>query len=135
MEDISKNITWCNQVYNLTTSVTAILNNLKWSLLSKRCQYSRLTLFFKFLHQDPPVIRIPQHYLPSTLTQYTRHTHHLHYIPPSMSTTCFQNSFFPKTITDWNNIIRQHYWKWHRIISPFPWNHIITTDTQDWTQI
>ena len=35
-------------------SVSAILNNLEWSLLPKHWQYSRLTLFFKFLHyQDP----------------------------------------------------------------------------------
>ena len=75
------------RVYSMTTSVTAILNNLEWNLLSKRRQFSRLTLFFNFLHYDPLVIRIPQHYLPSTLTHYTQHTHHLHYIPPSTSTT------------------------------------------------
>ena len=83
-----------------TSLITA---NLEWSLLSKHRHYSRLTLFFKFLHQDPPVIRIPQHYLPSTLTHYTQHTQHLHYIPPSTSTTYFQKSFF-RTITDWNNL-------------------------------
>ena len=59
---------WVKQEYSMTTSVTAILNNLEWNLLSKRRQFSRLTLFFKFLHQDPPVIRISQHYPPSTFT-------------------------------------------------------------------
>ena len=51
---------WVKQEHSTTT-------NFEWSLLSK---YSRLTLFFKLLHQDPPVIRIPQHYLPSTLLHY-----------------------------------------------------------------
>ena len=88
----------------MTASVTAILNNLEWNLLSKRRKFSRLTLFFKFLHQDPPVIRIPQHYLSSTLTHGKRLTHQLHYIPPSTSTTYFQKSFFPRAITDWNNL-------------------------------
>ena len=92
------------QEYSITTSVTAILNNLEWNLLSKFWQYSRFTLFFKFLHQDPPVIRIPQHYLPSTLSHYMWHTHHLHYIPPSTSKTYFQKSFFRRAITDWNNL-------------------------------
>ena len=72
--------------------------NLEWRLLSKHRHYSRLTLFFKFLHQNPPVIRIPQHYLPSTLTHYTQHTQHLHYIPSSTSTTYFQKSFSPGLI-------------------------------------
>ena len=67
---------WVKQKCSMTTDVTAILNNLECNLLSKRrhAQFSRLTLFFKFLHQDPPVIRIPKHYLPSTLTHYTRGT-------------------------------------------------------------
>ena len=84
---------WVKQEYSMTTSVAAILNNLEWNLLSKRWQFSRLTLFAKFLHQDPPVIRIPQHYLPSTLTHYTQHIHHLHCIPPSTSTTYKRVSF------------------------------------------
>ena len=37
---------WVKQEYSITTRVTAILNNLKWNLLPKRQQYSRLTLFF-----------------------------------------------------------------------------------------
>ena len=95
---------WVKKEYGTTTSVTAILNNLEWSTLSKRRQHSRLILFFKFLHQDPPTIRIPQHYLPFTLTHCTRQTHHLRYIPPSSTTTYFQKSFFPQTIIDWNKL-------------------------------
>ena len=39
---------WVKQEYNLTASVTFILNNLKWSTLSKHWQYSRLILFLNF---------------------------------------------------------------------------------------
>ena len=86
---------WVKQEYNIATSVIVILNNLEWSLLSKRWQYSGLTLFFKYLHQDPPgrpVIRIPQlafsalhidslhtAHSPSTLHL----TIHIYNIPPS----------------------------------------------------
>ena len=50
--------------------------------------------------------KIPSHVLEAgnSISNYTRHTHHLHYIPPSTSTTYFQKSFFPRTITDWNNL-------------------------------
>ena len=85
---------WVKNEYGTTTSVTAILKDLEWNTLSRRRQHSRLTLFFKFLHQDPPVIGIPHHYLPFTLTHCTRQTHHLRYIPPSLTTTYYQKSFF-----------------------------------------
>ena len=39
---------WVKQEYSMTTSVTAILNNLEWNLLSKRRQFSRLTYFLSF---------------------------------------------------------------------------------------
>ena len=107
---------WVKQEYSTTSSVTSILNNLEWSTLSKRRQYSRLILFFKFLHQDPPVIRIPDHYLPTSMIHCTRRNHYLHYIPPSSSTTYFQKSFFPRTIIDWNNLP----------------NNIIESDTLDY---
>ena len=55
-----------------------------------------LILFFKFLHQDPLIIRIPDHYLPSILSHCTRLTHYLHYILPSTSTTYFQDDIFPR---------------------------------------
>ena len=95
---------WVKQEYGITTSVTSILNNLKWSTLSKCRQYSRLILFIKFLHHNPPIIKIPNHYLPSTMSHCTWSTHYLRYIPLSSSMTYFQKSFFPRTIIDWNNL-------------------------------
>ena len=91
---------WVNLGYGITMNVTAILKNLEWSLLSKRWQCSRITLF---LYQNPPVIRIPQHCLSSTLTHYTQHTHYItsHH---SCLYNIFLNKFFPRTITDWNNL-------------------------------
>ena len=38
-------------------------------------------------------------------TQYpTRHHHSKHFIIPSNSTTAYQQSFYPKTIRDWNGL-------------------------------
>ena len=94
---------WVNQGYGITMNVTAILNNLEWSLLSKRWQCSRFTLL---LYPNRPVIRIPQHCLSSTSTHYTQRTHYItsHH---SRLYKIFLHEFFPRTITDWNNL--PHY--------------------------
>ena len=109
---------WVKQEYSITTSVTAILNNLKWNLLPKHQQYSRLTLFFQVFM---PRFTCYQYIIcpPHALTHYMWHTHHIHYIPPSTPITYFQKSFFPRTITstDWNslpdNIIKRHFGSFH----------------------
>ena len=90
---------WVKQEYSMTTSVTAILNNLEWNLQSKHQQFSRLTLFFKFLHQDPLIIRIPQRYLPSTLTHYTRHI----YSSSTLHPTFHIYNILPKEFLSWDN--------------------------------
>ena len=94
---------WVKQEYGIT-SVNAILNNLEWSIAIYCLNVASVadSSFFQVFTprpSQPSIIRIPQHYQPSTLTHYTRHTHHLHYIPPSTSITYFQKSFFPRTIT------------------------------------
>ena len=116
---------WVKQEYSMTTSVTAILNNLEWNILSKRRQFSRLTIFFKFLHQDPPVTRIPQHFLPTTLTHYTWHNHHLHYIPPSTSTTVSsQDNYWLDNIIESDTLqhfilsLKSHDFNWHSGLDP-----------------
>ena len=87
---------WVKQEWSITASVTAILNNLEWNLLSKRRQYSRLILFLKFyikthlLSEYHNIISPPSWLIThGTLTIYTTY-----YIPPSTSKTYFQKSFF-----------------------------------------
>ena len=121
--------------YSMTASVTALLNNLEWNLLSKRRQFSRLSLFFKFLATPKPTCyQNSTTYLSSTLTHYSPHTHHLHYISPTISTTYFQKSFFPRPITDRNNLpdniiendtldhftlsLKSHDYNWHSGMDP-----------------
>ena len=58
---------WVKQEYSITTSVTAILNNLKWNLLPKHQQCSRLTLFFQvFMPRFTCYQNTAIYYLPST---------------------------------------------------------------------
>ena len=61
------------QEYGTTTSVTSILNNLKWSTLSERWQYSRFTRLT--WHHDQNTYNC---YLPSTMSHCTQSTHRLH---------------------------------------------------------
>ena len=87
--------------YRLTSSV----EDLQWLTLCERRKYSRLTTFYKFLHQDPPDINIPEYYLPHSLSYFTRLSHHRWLIPPTtLTSTNYYQESFPHTITDSNSL-------------------------------
>ena len=74
---------WVKQDYRLTSSVSDMMEDLQWSTLCECRKYSRLTTFYKFLHQDPPDINIPEHYLPHSLSYFT----YLSHAPSAINTT------------------------------------------------
>ena len=78
-----------------------MLNQLSWPTLQSRRKLSRLhTLHKVFYHQLS--LSIPPYYL--SAIQSIRQYHPLHYILPCSSTTAHQNSYFPRTISDWNKL-------------------------------
>ena len=80
---------WVKQDYRLTSSVSDMINNSQWITLQRRRMYSRLTIFYRFLHQDPPDIRIPhavQQYLHHSISHFTCLSHQQCFIPPITST-------------------------------------------------
>lgn len=82
--------------------VTAALQHLKWNTLEERRRIARLSLLHKgTINQAaitvPPYIQTQQHL-------NTRRSHHLKYIPPQPRTDIYKQSFFPRTIMDWNNL-------------------------------
>ena len=78
---------WVKQDYRQTSSsVSNMLYDLQWSTLHERRKCCRLTTFYKFLHQDPPDINIPRHYLFHCLPYSTRMSHRHRLIPPATST-------------------------------------------------
>ena len=95
---------WVKLDYRQTSSVSDMMDDLQWPTLLERRKYSRLTIFYKFLHHDPPDISIPEYYLPHSLSHITRLSHHQRLIPPLTSCNYYQKSFFPLTITDWNKL-------------------------------
>ena len=92
------------------SSVTYLLDHLNLKSLQSRRSVSRLTLLYKVLHQDLPSlvlhqdlpsIQPPLHYKPTVYP--TRLLHQYRYISPTTKTTVYQQSYFPRTIKQWNN--------------------------------
>ena len=92
---------WVISDYNRTSSVTQILNQLSWPTLRTRRKISRLQLLHKILHQDIS-LSIPPYY--QSVERQTRHYHPLHFILPTPSTTSYQQSFYSRSIKEWNEL-------------------------------
>ena len=90
---------WVLNDYGRFSSVTLMLNQLSWPTLQTRRQLSRLQTLNKIFYQQL-ALTIPPYYLPTTRS--TRQYHPLHYILPNSSTTAYQNSYFARSINDWN---------------------------------
>ena len=89
--------------YKYTTSVTGLLERLEWPLLSTRRTNSRLTLFYKAVHDQAG---ISLHHLQKPLRN-TRSADDTTFIALSARKNPYLFSFFPRTITDWNQLSRE----------------------------
>ncbi|KAI8517018.1 phosphoinositide-3-kinase, regulatory subunit 4 [Branchiostoma belcheri] len=85
--------------YQRTSSVTQMLNNLQWPLLSERRRKARLTTFYKLTHN---IIKIPTSNLLKPAQGRTRGSHQYKYQPIHARTDAYKYSFFPRTIPQWN---------------------------------
>ena len=92
---------WVMNDYGRLSSVTSMLNQLSWPTLQTRRKLSRLQTLHKVFYQQIS-LTIPPYYLPTSRSM--RQHHPLHYILPHVSTTAHQNSYFSKTINDWNSL-------------------------------
>ena len=83
-----------------TGSMTGILGQLKWESLNKRRKDSRLILLYKGLKGKA---RIPtDDLIPNN--RRCRNQHALAFQIPSASKEAYKSSFFPQTISDWNDL-------------------------------
>ena len=100
LEKVQRRVAWwVMNDYGRFSSVTSMLDQLSWPTLQTRRKLSRLqTLHKVFCHKLS--LTIPPYYL--LMTRSTRQYHSLHYILPNSSTTSYLNSYFSKTINDWN---------------------------------
>ena len=88
--------------FRRTISVSSMLQQLSWPSLQIRQKISRLQLFHKIFHYQTS-LSIPIYYLPVTRDNI-RHYHPNQFILPPVSTTSHLQSFFSKTIKEWNNL-------------------------------
>ena len=85
--------------YDFSSSVTSILNELKWCSLEVRRQVSRLMMFYKIL-QGSVALELP--YEISLIDTVTR-GHNRRYQTPFSRIDIHKFSFFPATVRLWNS--------------------------------
>ena len=87
--------------YGRTTSVTGLIDNLRWQTLQDRRKDARLTMLFKVAHNKVAVSK-KNRLLPPHRT--SRGTHELCFQTPFCRQDYRHNSFFPRTIREWNQL-------------------------------
>ena len=89
--------------YHNTSSVSDMLDHLQWpTLAQRRCCY-RLTLLYKITYN---LVAVPSsQYI--TPHQTSTRSNSLAYLPFRCNTNAYQNSFFPKTVSQWNALPEQ----------------------------
>ena len=84
--------------FSYYSSVTTMLEHLKWPLLERIRNFLKLIMFYKILHglADTSITLLP-------LSTSTR-GHNQHFVIPFARTDTYSNSFLPSTIKLWNSL-------------------------------
>ena len=88
--------------YERTASVTSMLQDLKWEPLKERRKKARLCTMYKMIHKDIRVQTNDKLVPPIRTSRRTNHS--MSYQIPSCNTAVRNQSFFPRTIRDWNKL-------------------------------
>ena len=82
-------------------SVSAMVKELGWQPLEERRRNNRLQLLFKVTNN---LVEIPLSYHPTLRDPQPRRGNNRQYQRPHSEVNAFHNSFFPRTISDWNGL-------------------------------
>ena len=82
-------------------SMTCMLTELQWPTLQTLRSNARLILLYKLIHHHQ---LIPNQYLPIPAFPITRANHRFKFRHYTSRTTMYRNSFFPRTIPEWNKL-------------------------------
>ena len=93
---------FCCGDYSRQSSVTQMLSNLKWNTLESRRQKNRLAMLYKIQHNMVSINA--DTYLSYSTERRTRKINTAQIKIPFARTDTYKNSFFPKTIRNWNNL-------------------------------
>ena len=88
--------------YHNRSSVSDMITDLKWKPLEERRRETRLSMLYKIVHNSV-AIDGTKHLIPLNSAS-TRTTHPLAFQIPYCRTLYRQNSFFPRTIKEWNGL-------------------------------
>ena len=92
--------------YKRTDSVTAMLDELGWPILSKRRKDARLILFYKIINN---LAQVPHEHILTKAYEGTRKKNnhkfrHIHIAVNTSQYSLYRQSFFPKTVGPWNQL-------------------------------
>ena len=90
--------------YHNTSSVSEMLQQLGWSSLQQRREDMRLTLLYKMRNS---LVDFNLHHYIQPITRQTRTGHPYCYQVPRSRTEQHQQSFFPRTVRQWNNLSQE----------------------------
>ena len=76
-----------------------MLKTLEWDTLQLRRQVNRLSLLHKTVHGQ---VAIPAQQFLLPVNRPTRRNNSAAFIRPRANKSCYQDSFFPRTIPEWN---------------------------------
>ena len=85
--------------YKRKSSVTKMLAQLDWDTLKLRRQAARLTLLYKVTSDQ---VAIPASKFLTSVAHPTRRNNSKAFQGPTAKKDCYKNSFFPRTISEWN---------------------------------
>lgn len=88
--------------YRRRSSVGEMLEELNWQTLEERRRTQRLSMMYKITHGLVAIN--PHEHMKSSLRASKRVNNSLSYQIPSARTDCYNFSFFPRTIRDWNTL-------------------------------
>ena len=87
--------------YDRSTSITAVIKDLEWNTLQNRRTANRLTILQK---ARQGLLALPVDQLLQPTRRQSRHSHPDSYQLISCNKNVYKYSYFPKTLTDWNNL-------------------------------
>ena len=87
--------------YSTYSSVTDMMTALEWDSLASRRQDLRLILMYQIVHKK---VAIPSDSLLTRTDNRTRSSHGYSYKHLPAKTDSYKNSYFPRTIREWNSL-------------------------------
>ena len=96
-------IRWTCRRWRNTSSVGEMLDELEWPSLEARRDQSSLLLFHK-IHSGAVSIEKDKYLTPARSLKSTRSSHSAQYCRYQTYSDALKNSFFPRTIPQWNSL-------------------------------